>query len=196
MSFYSIPATAIEEMHRAIGKAITRWQYVETSLYIVTHCMLRTDAARSSAVFFHIESARSKLGVTDKLCRIGLKQDTYQRHWRPIMADVGKAVHFRNALAHFDLTLLEPAAVARGEFGVTVHPIALVPNSHAPASLNGDVKGLHLEQVQDLSDLFYDLTIALVEFVPRHLPDWQKLAASLPPETQQLLANRQSRASM
>lgn len=180
-------------MHRAIGKAITRWQYVETSLYIVTHCMLRTDAARSSAMFFHIESARSKVSVTDKLCRIGLKQDTYQRHWRPIKTDVGKAVDFRNALAHFDLTLLDPDAVVRGEFGATAHPIALVPNSHAPASLNGDdVKGLHLEQVQELSDLFHDLTVSLVEFVPHHIPDWRQLAASLPPETQRLLANRQS----
>jgi hypothetical protein len=46
--------SAFDEMHRTLGKVLTRWQYVETGLYIV-----------ASLAFFQIKSAENKLEFVD-----------------------------------------------------------------------------------------------------------------------------------
>lgn len=179
----------VSEFHRAVGHALTRWQYVETGLYILSHCLMGTKHQHSSTVFFHIESARSKLSLTDKLCKLELSQDAYQRHWRPLKKDINAANDVRNGLAHFDVAFLDPDEI-KNTGQTTAYPIMLCPNSHdETASPDGRSKALFVETLQKTAVEFHELTQRLLEFVPAHIPDWQLRTKSLPQETQQILAS-------
>lgn len=180
-------------MHLHVGRAITRWQYVETGLYIVAHCMLDTGHREASIAFFHVDSARSKVSLTDKLCRAVLPQATYQSAWLPLKKNINAAVDIRNGLAHFDVMLLPPEAMPDLK-GQTEYPIALTINSHAPTD-GTDIKALFSEQVREASEEFRRLAEALLRFVPDHIPDWQRRAARLPQETLQVLLNHESKAT-
>lgn len=180
----------IKEMHRSIGHALAHWQYVETGLYLVTHCLLDTKHELSSIMFFHIESARSKLSVTDKLCKQCFKQSTYQRHWLPLKKDINPAIDIRNALAHFDVSGVDPAKTKRKSGAPTAFPLMLTPNSHDESAVrsDGSVKALYVEDLHETSAWFRSQARGLLEFVSTHIPDWQPRTASLPPETQRLIA--------
>jgi hypothetical protein len=192
----AINVRSLAEFHRSVGHALTRWQLVETGLYLVTHCLLGTDHQRSALVFFHIESARTKVSVTDKLCKLCLPPKTYQKHWRPIKTEIGKAVDIRNALAHFDVSFIDLDELRRTtkREPLTKHPIMLTPNSHDISALrdDGTFKGLYVETLQKTAEWFHRLALDLNQFVPAHIPDWQQQAASLPPETRHLLETIQS----
>ncbi len=180
----------VSEFHRAVGHALTKWQYVETGLYILSHCLMGTKHQHSSTVFFHIESARSKLSLTDKLCKLELQPDLYQRHWRPLKKDINAANDIRNGLAHFDTAFIDPDELKRSTGEVTAYPIMLCPNSHdATATPDGNVRALFVETLHETADEFHALAQRLLEFVPAHIPDWQQRTESLPQETRQLLAS-------
>jgi hypothetical protein len=67
---------AAEEMYRALGKALTRWQYIETGLYLIAHCLMETEHQVSSLAFFQIKSAENKLAFVDRLIFAKLTQHT------------------------------------------------------------------------------------------------------------------------
>lgn len=184
----------IKEMHRSVGHALAHWQYVETGLYLGTHCLLDTKHELSSTVFFHIESARSKISLTDKLCRRCLKQATYQRHWMPLKKEINEAVEIRNALAHFDLSGIDPAKTKRKNGEPSALPLILTPNSHDESAVrpDGGVKALYVEDLHETSAWYRKLAQSLLAFPPKHIPDWQPRTASLPPATRRLMAAIQS----
>lgn len=179
----------IKEMHRSVGHALTHWQYVETGLYLVTHCLLDIKHDLASTVFFHIESARSKVSLTDKLCKRCLKQSTYQNKWVPLKKDIGHAVDIRNALAHFDLSGIDPKKVKRKDGSRTAYPLVLTPNSHDESAVQSDggIKALYVEDLHETSEWFRTLARGLLAFVPAHIPDWQRRTASLPLKTRRLI---------
>lgn len=184
----------IKEFHRSIGHALAHWQYVETGLYITFHCLLEARHELSSAVFFHIESARSTVSITNKLCKACLKQDTYQRHWLPIKKDANSAVDIRNALAHFELQGVNVQTFKSSTGRTTASPIILSPNTHdESASLDdGSVKALFLEDLHETSTWFRQIARDLLVFVATQVPDWQQRSTSLPPATRRLIAAIQS----
>lgn len=178
-------------MHCSIGHALAHWQYVETGLYLVTHCILEARHDLSSTVFFHIESARSKVSLTDKLCARTLPQDTYQRHWLPLKKEVNQAVDIRNALAHFDLHgIADLSQTKRKDGNSTKYPLMLSANSHDESSVrpDGTIKALYVEDLHETSQWYRKLAQRLLAFPPKRIPGWQQRAASLPPETQRLMA--------
>lgn len=181
------------ELHRALGHALARWQHVESAMYVVAHCLMETRHDIASAVFFHIESARSKLNLTNKLCKIGLAQDAYQRHWVPLKKQLGDAIEVRNALAHFDTAALDPKALTGEQAIETAYPVILSPNfiDDSAVAANG-VKSLRVEDIQEAAAEFLQLARALLELAALQIPDWPQRSRSLPPELQHLLSSIQS----
>jgi hypothetical protein len=98
---------AAEEMYRALGKALTRWQYIETGLYRIAHCLMEAVHQVSSLAFFQIKSAENKLAFVDRLIFAKLAQYTRMKFWEPIRKDVRSAIEFRNNLAHFEIFFLD-----------------------------------------------------------------------------------------
>jgi len=184
----------IKEFHRSVGHALAHWQYVETGLYVTFHAMLEAKHELSAAVFFHIESARSKVSLTNKLCQSCLAPDTYQRHWLPIKKEANAAVDIRNALAHFELQGIDPATFRSSTGKTTKCPIILSPNAHDESAVanDGNVKALFLEYIHGSSAWCRQIARDLLGFVAPHVPDWQQRSTSLPPRTRHLIAAIQS----
>lgn len=184
----------VKEFHRSIGHALAHWQYVETGLYITFHCLLEAKHELSSTVFFHIESARSKISITDKICKACLAQNTYQRHWLPIKKDANAAVDIRNALAHFELQRIDPSTFRSSTGKTTTCPIILSPNAHNESAVqdDGSVKALFLEDLHETSQWFRQIALDLLGLVAAHVPDWPQRATGLPPATRRLIAAIQS----
>jgi hypothetical protein len=179
-----------DELHRALGQALVKWQHVETGLYIVTHCLLETKHELSSTVFFHIQSTVSKLSLADKLCKGCITQDDYQNHWRPMKKEIGAATEIRNGLAHFDLSVTDTSQLKRK----TAYPLILSPNLYDESAKgqNGQVKALFVEDIQQTATWFQKLAQQLVEFVPACIPQWENRTTTLPQEIQRLLVTVQS----
>jgi hypothetical protein len=99
------PAAAAE-MYRALGTALTRWQYIETGLYIIAHGLMGTDHYVSSLAFFQIQSAPHKLELVDRLISAKLTEEKKEL-WTSIRKEIRAAIDFRNTLAHFEIFVLD-----------------------------------------------------------------------------------------
>lgn len=84
--------SAFDEMHRSLGNALTRWQYVETGLYIVAHCLMETEYQVSSLAFFQIKSAENKLAFVDRLLHAKVGQSRRVHFWKPIREEIRGSV--------------------------------------------------------------------------------------------------------
>jgi hypothetical protein len=100
------PAEPLAPFYEAIGKASVRWQFVEASLFVIVHAILKTEYRKSSAVLFHIQSPDSKLQLTDRLCQIHLDKDIISAEWDDFCKDLKEAIKFRNAIAHWEANFI------------------------------------------------------------------------------------------
>lgn len=181
------------EMNRSLGQALAVWQHVETSLYVLAHCLIGTDHKTSSILFFHIESARAKVSLTNKLCELSLEQSAYQRHWIPIKKDLNAAVDIRNALAHFEISAIDPRQTRRKDGSQSKCPLILSSNAHDEGSVrDGTVKCLFVEDLHETTTWYKKLSREILILVANHVPDWQQRSATLPQNTRRLIAIIQS----
>jgi len=92
----------IAPFYRALGLATSRWQHVEAAIFVLFHALLNTENQYSSAVFFHIKSADSKLQLLDRLCRVHFGKTIIDNEWKRLCGDVKNAVESRNKIAHYE----------------------------------------------------------------------------------------------
>lgn len=176
----------LDELHEALGEALTRWQHVERSLYLVTHCLIGASHEATSIVFFHIKSAESKLALTDKLCRQFLTQAAYQGAWRDLRKSLTSLIDLRNGMAHFGVVNFDIEELPKPRR--TRFPIMLAAHDlDVSAVRDGTSKGLFLETVRDAGLRYVAASIDLIRFGFDHVPHWQPHIRSLPPNLQQHL---------
>lgn len=181
-----IPSQRLQrEFHRALGHAITSWQHVETGLYTVLHCCLGTKHEHTSLVFFHIQSADSKVLLVERLCKVELEPKVFTAHWKPLKKSLDNDIKLRNALAHFEMAPLR--AAPRG----TEFPIALMPHAlDVGRQKDGSYPALYVEQLHTIADEYHLRARELEDFARRHLPGWPQHAGTLPPELRRLYGLR------
>lgn len=174
----------IEVLHTAIGRALARWQYIETGLYLIAHGLLGSSHKASSITFFHIKSAEAKLALVDKLILAFMPQRVFASEWKAIRGDVNDALGIRNAIAHFELIAFDPQRRPKGtkfDFALTPHHL------DTNAGRSGTVKTLFVENLDKAADGYLMVARDLLRFVVQHVPNWQQQEASLPPDLQQVL---------
>jgi hypothetical protein len=157
--------SAFDEMHRALGNALTRWQYVETGLYIVAHGLMETSHKVSSLAFFQIKSAENKLEFVDRMIFAQLSQRQRVSFWMPISKEIVSAIIFRNCLAHFEIFCLDEKSMA-----------AMTPPTKYPVPLSSHhldehkrrhcrmIKSLSVELIEHNSEELRRMTYSLIYF--------------------------------
>lgn len=178
-----IDPSTLEAAHKAIGEALANWQHVETSLYILFHCLPGTTYENSSLVFFHIKSAENRLSLIDKLCLQHLSQRTYGNEWKDLKTRIRRFIEARNGIAHFEITGVQLEDMPKPRH--TNYPIIISPNHlDVSASHSGMVKTLFVETLIELSAVLAIASQRIVQFSVDHVPNWQQHATSLPQSLQ------------
>lgn len=178
-------AKLFEPLHRAMGRALACWQHVETCLFAVAHVLMGTDFETSRIIYFHIKSVEIKLALVMKLTRNQVKQNEYQRWWKQFFDVLSHDVELRNAIAHFDPTLILNPATNRYEAAIATHHLDPKENQVM----------LDLASVIALEGQFNDQSARLTYLGWRYLPHWQQQVALLPPRFQQTLDRLRSRVT-
>lgn len=156
---------ATEQMFALVGRAITRWSFVEEDLCQVFSVCTSIICARprggiefldshvSMSVFFAVENFRANLGlvdaaVTSRLAMSGEREGEMAAEWSRLKDKIRKLSLKRNKLAHW--TVL-PAFQYEG-----LRPARLVPPIGSPAyyretgwrSTSATLRPLHLEHLE------------------------------------------------
>jgi hypothetical protein len=180
--------SAFDEMYRALGKALTRWQYVETGLYIIAYGLMETSHEVSSLAFFQIKSAENKLEFADRLVFARLSQWQRASFWTPISKEISAAIAFRNSLAHFEIFCLDGKHMT-AMTPPTIYPVAL--SSHHldehKRRHGGMIKSLSVEGIEHNSEELRRIAYSLIYFAIDHIPNLERSEASLPPNLRQWL---------
>jgi hypothetical protein len=167
--------SAFDEMHRALGKALMRWQYVETGLYIVAHGLMETSHKISSLAFFQIKSAENKHEFVDRMIFARLSQRQRVSFWTPISKEIGEAIAFRNYLAHFEIFCLDEKSMG-AMMPPTKYPVAL-SSHHLDEHKHrhgGMIKALSVELIEYNSEELRRITYALIYFAIDHIPTLER----------------------
>jgi hypothetical protein len=100
--------TQIVRFFDTLGRAVTVWQTVETSLYEVYEKAVRPQLPGAAAAGFHaMQAFNVKLTVTDaavRFCAAG--NETLLREWADIKDDAGKKATRRNQFVHFSTYIM------------------------------------------------------------------------------------------
>jgi hypothetical protein len=172
----------------AFGRAMARWQDIETGLYILIHALLGTEPRVTSILFFHINSAKTKLSLCDRLCAEKLKE-SMKKDWRSLSKQVTEALESRNKLAHFEMSWIIPGA----EIPDLPHddPPMLFGPHHLDFFTWEKKNGVAFSKkdFEDFSDIWKKLVIDLFEFTLLNFPLETLYPTKLPPSLAYSLAN-------
>jgi hypothetical protein len=176
-----------ESLYQALGLALTRWQHIETALYLATFLLMKTDHNACSVAFFHIKSGENKLSFVDKLMSQSLKQHDRLTYWTPLKNELSDIIYFRNALAHFEVFFLTD-----DEFKKIAPPTqfryALAPHHLDPShGRGGNVKALSVETIRANADEMRKATYHLLYFLIDFIPFLDDQLTSLEPRLMTLL---------
>jgi len=137
----------------------------------------------SSLVFFHITSADSKLGLTDKLVQSFVSEHVYRTDWKAIRKEFIELSKFRNALAHFEVNWLDVNFVN----GKSKFPIALTAHHLDTVRSGKSDNGLFVEEIEKGSDILLDFAKRIFSFTVKVVPDLEPRTKQLPPNLQRVL---------
>lgn len=172
--------------YRAIGRATIRWQHVEAGLFVLVHAILGTDSKFSSVVFFHIQSADSKIQIVDRLCAAYFDNDAVAE-WNEIHKDLRDALPFRNAMAHWEANFVtDPSFLPPGD-----PPVALTRH-HLDIRSEADTRAVSTSTANEVADEYLVLAGRLMRFVAAHFPLETLRATHLQPRLLQYLENIQT----
>ncbi len=151
--------------YQAIGRTMSRWQYVEASMFWLAHAIMGSEFKYTSAVFFLITSADAKLRLVNALCKSYFSEEQYQVVWRPIEKDIRAAIKFRNGVAHFESNLVtDPSYLDADE-----PPIVLSPH-HLDHGKRGKSDAASTNNMNEAAEEFLRLANALIDMVARYIP--------------------------
>jgi hypothetical protein len=83
-----------------LGYAITRWAYIDRSLFNFCKFALNATEHKTAIVFHRTPSIGDHLALTDALMRAAQLQPQDLKHWEQIVHVMGKLLPFRNDIAH------------------------------------------------------------------------------------------------
>ena len=182
----TIHAQVAQPFYAALGVTMSRWQHVETGLFVVAHALMATTYEVTSTVFFLIRSADTKLALVDKLCHRTLPAKVCETNWRPLRKAVNSYVEYRNGLAHFELNFLTDART----MVETSVPVILSPHHlDVGAVVDGQVRAVSYENLIEAGKEFLDGTRRLIQFGAAHIPHWRRQVKLLPSNLQRALVS-------
>lgn len=193
MTYVTLPLetvdAAIAPFFQAVGKAVVRWQHLELSLFVLTHAALGTDSKLSSAVFYHIQSADSKIQLADRLCRASLGNETALAEWKVILKRFNAALPSRNALAHWEAQFISDENLGCLQPGEP--PIALTRHCLDIRS-QADTRAVTTATANEAAKEYLDLANELMRFVANNFSLERLRITQLPPRLLQHLERLQS----
>lgn len=176
----------LDELYRVLGKALTRWQYIETALYLLVHCLMGAEHEQMAIAFFHTKSAENKLALADKLVFHSLSQNVYKDKWKPLRLSLSKIVEFRNALAHFEVFVVNPVKFKPP----TKYHLAIAPHHlDVSARRSGNIRVLSVEAIDANAEVLRERTYRLIEFIVTCVPHIEQRIKSLPQDLQRYLGS-------
>ena len=93
----------LELLHRALGRGLVTWQYIEGTLYLAALAASGVSHAECAKKFYGFTGAGGRLKFTNHLLEAKLDPVAYERSWRPIYEELKTFVSYRNSLAHFEV---------------------------------------------------------------------------------------------
>ncbi len=171
------------EFQEALGMTLSRWQHIETSMFVVFHLTLGVELKLSSAVFFHIKSGGSKLDLVDKLLRVQATE-VVQIAWKPIYKEISHWLEWRNAMAHFETSFSKTRVVdgeRSWEYIMTSHHLDLCSITESGQ------KGFNLPALIELAAEYVEGSRKIFKFCKTAFPDWKERSVGLPPTIQNVL---------
>jgi hypothetical protein len=83
-----------------VGYAISRWAYIDRSLFDFCKFALNTTEHKTAIVFHRTTSIGDHLALTNALMRAAQLQPQHMKHWELIARVIEKLLPFRNDIAH------------------------------------------------------------------------------------------------
>jgi hypothetical protein len=83
-----------------VGYAITRWAYVDRSLFDFCEFALNTTERKTAILFYRTPSIGDHLTLTNALMRDAQLETRHSKHWEQIVGAIETLLPFRNDLAH------------------------------------------------------------------------------------------------
>jgi hypothetical protein len=83
-----------------VGYAITRWAYVDRSLFEFCRFALNTTDRKTAILFYRTPSIGDHSILANALMRDAQLQAQHLKHWEQIVSAIEKLLPFRNDLAH------------------------------------------------------------------------------------------------
>jgi hypothetical protein len=150
--------------YQAIGLAITRWQYVESSLFVLMHGVLGVDSKLSRLIFFQAQGAAPKIEMMDRLCRAHFGEAVISE-WDQIHKDIRDALPLRNAIAHWEMNIVtDPSYLDRGE------PPIVLSRQHMDFRSIGDMRAISTQTATKIAEEFLFLSRQLIHFTASQFP--------------------------
>lgn len=163
-------ADQTSQMFEAVGKAITRWSFVESELCsIFTICIGDVallsgggldfgDASAETAVFYSVENFRGKLGLVDAALGVYLRlpsggADDLKHQWEKIGKKVREMSRRRNKIAHY--TVLPGHETDQGVISPRLVPPHGSPGYWRETGSSPGKQTVSLHHLQQLEYAFY-----------------------------------------
>jgi hypothetical protein len=89
-----------ERFFALAGYAITRWAYIDRSLFDFCKFALGTTDHKTAIVFYRTPSIGDHLGLVNALFDASELPPEALKHWTRISREIGRLLPFRNDLAH------------------------------------------------------------------------------------------------
>jgi hypothetical protein len=194
--FNDITQEQLEEMagpfYRGMGRAVARWQHVETGMFLLAHAIMGTNYKYSSTAYYMLNGANMKLQLVDRLCQAHFTKEVLKNEWAPTVEDIRNALKFRNGLAHFEVAYITDRSIMKpGD-----PPIALTSNHlDVRAAAKDSIPAATLSQITEAAELYLKLGRRLIWLVQRHFSPEALRATHLPPRWLQYLERGRSERS-
>jgi hypothetical protein len=89
-----------EKFFFLVGYAITRWAYVDRSLFDFCKFALNTSERKTAIIFYRSPNIGDHLTLTNALMADAQLQPLHKKHWEQIVRAIEALLPFRNDLAH------------------------------------------------------------------------------------------------
>jgi hypothetical protein len=171
-------------LYHALGRTLTRWQFVESGMFLVAHAILGTDYKLTSAAFFRFKNADAKFQFLDDLCEAHFDKTVIEKDWRPLAVKLRECIGFRNCLAHFEMNLVsDPKYVPKGD-----PPVVLSPHHMDVKSFGkSQVRAVNLTELNQMGENYRVLARSLILLVREHFALEKLRATHLPPAWRRFL---------
>jgi hypothetical protein len=90
----------MERFFFLVGYAISRWAYIDRSLFHLCHFALGTCEKMTAIVVYRSPNIGDHLALTDALMVAAQLQDRYLTQWKRISGKIAALLPFRNDIAH------------------------------------------------------------------------------------------------